>query len=136
MKNCEPTFQMQTPTIIQCYLGHSDCFKKGNVPFHLIYQSKKPKVKTFVLPDSFATMFAHDKYFTEYYSPNIYEALSAHSTKYRRGRVEEEMVVSKEPFVHTDLKRRSRAARLDETAIEKMRHAWKLRQQTVRITMT
>ena len=106
------------------------------MPFHLIYQAKKPKVATFVLPDSFATMFAYDKYFTEYYSPNIYDALSAHSTKYRRGRVDEDMVVSKLPFVPTQPVRRSRFARLDEVAIDKMVHAWRMKRQVVRITIT
>lgn len=81
-----------------------------------------------MLPDSFATMFAYDKYFKEYYSPNIYDALSAHSTKYRRGRVDEDMVVSKLPFVPPVFKGRSRYARLDEAAIDKMRHTWKARQ--------
>lgn len=89
-----------------------------------------------MLPDSFATMFAHDKYFKEYYSPNIYEALSAHSTKYRRGRVDRDMVISDQPFVHTEFKRRSRYARLDDVTIGKMVQNWKMWQQVIRITIT
>ena len=90
---------MEPPTIINAYLSHSDCFKRGKVPFHMIYQRKKPKIETFELPESFATMFAHDKYFEEYYSPNIYEALSGHSTKYRRGCVDADMVINNSPFI-------------------------------------
>ena len=102
----------------------------------MIYQSKKPKIRTFVLPESFATMFAYDKYFKEYYSPNIYEALSAHSTKYKRGCVDESMVINRSPVIYVNTRRRSRYARLDETAINKMKQLWKIERQTVRITIT
>ena len=102
----------------------------------MIYQPMKPKIETFVLPESFATMFAHDKYFAEYYSPNIYEALSAHSTKYRRGYVDEQMVVNNSPFVELDAAYRSRFAKLDEDTIGKMKHAWKAAHDSIVITIT
>ena len=102
------------------FLSHESHHRRGKVPFGMIYRRKYPAVHRdpyFELPTPFCVMFATERYFPIYYSPNIFECLLCHSDKYKRGKVSLGMLVNfdeKQEYVS------SRAAKMEKRDVRRM----------------
>lgn len=116
---CAPQPQISS-AVIKNFLVHKSKYKSGKVPLSMIYRRRYPlatREPYFELPLPFCVMFSQDRYFSTYYSPNVYECVMCHSSKYKRGKVPLTMLVSNiEKCEHVS----SRAAKMEQGDVKRM----------------
>lgn len=77
---------MQVPQLVDAVKAHTFRYKKGQVPFKMLFSTNKHN-HVFELPLAFCLELYYDVIIDDMTVPNVYCALWAHNNEYRKGQV-------------------------------------------------